>query len=366
MTRIRKHTRRNGGKQHLAADATQRSPNHIKTLLKMYRVEYKALREERKQYVRTRNKGWLPYNRLCRSFSKEVDTKKKLSNLKRVMDFLVQHRDQLRDPDDSRQIYQHMLSIHDMDCLSFDTLEERIAFQKRCHQVFRRLFGMPFPVMQSIQHLKQRQRLTKSVYVPRSTPKTNRVFAIINLLRREPKVALRSCVRQDDGTVTIEFTHTSTAPNSEELVAETDLKLHVIPPKLTPAPANGPERHSDRHPREQVLASVDVFSIPPEHSGKRKCTQLFANVLKLLQRLDTDVVFLYVGSSTPMKACKCYIRAAATVGLHLVDPSASVMCKNLYRLVFTKQNMQAKYAGLWRTLQDMSADGVSYLLRNYE
>jgi len=368
VSSLRKHTRRNGGKRDLVTGTNQRSPNHIKTLLKLYRGEYRPLCEEHRQYLRSRKKQWLPYERLLDRFSKQSDTKGKLAILKQAIDHLIQHRELLHDPQVSRRIYQHILYIHDTPELAFDTLEERIAFQKRCHQVFRTLFRRPFPLMQSIWDLKQRQCAEKSVYVPRSTPRTSIVFTIINTLRREPTVALSSCIRQDDGTTTIEFTHTSTIPNSEEIVAKTHMKVHVLPPRSTPRPKRSCNRrlHPQECMREQVLSYVDLFYISTEHRGRRKCTQQFANVLRLLQRLDTDVVFLYVGSSTPMKACKCYIHAAATVGLHLVDRHASEKCENLYRLVFTKHNLQAKYAGLWRPLQNMSADGVSYLLRNYE
>ena len=348
-------------------DTSQRSPNHIETLLKLYRGKYRPVYEEHRQYVRSLKRRLLPYERIRHNFSKQVDTKGMLSNLKQAMDYITQNKDLLRDPHVSHQIYQHILSIHNMPDLKFDTLEERIAFQKRCHQVFRTLFHIPFPMMQSIRDLKEIQHTEKAVYVPRSTPRTSIVFPIITLLRKDPNVVLSRCIRQDDGTTTIEFTHTSTAPNSEEPVAETQMKVHVLPPRCVPVRADeNRKKRSNHRVREQVLSYVDLFYINTEHRGKRKCTQLFANVLKLLQRLHTDVVFLYVGSSTPMKACKCYIHAAETVGLHLVDPHASEKCENMYRLVFTKQNLQAKYARLWQTLQGMDADGISYLLRNYE
>ena len=114
-----------------------------------------------------------------------------------------------------------------------------------------------------------------------------------------------------------------------------------------------------------LTAYISYFTMLTESRGQRKCTEAFAALLNHLKSLHIDVITLYIGSSTPEKACACYIHGAQKSGYFLVDNDAENKCKDGYRFVFTKENLQSKYSDIWSKLEDLKKDHVSYILENY-
>ena len=86
-----------------------------------------------------------------------------------------------------------------------------------------------------------------------------------------------------------------------------------------------------------IIARINFFRVEKAFRGKGECSLLFGLLIKYLADNGVNVISLVVESSTPEKACKCYIKAAAENNFYSVDPTIGDKCRNRFELIFTKK-----------------------------
>ena len=95
-----------------------------------------------------------------------------------------------------------------------------------------------------------------------------------------------------------------------------------------------------------VQAYVSYFMMKNGAKGKGLCSTAFAELLKTLKtQFNATIVTLFVGSATPEKACKCYIKGGKAAGFYVIDEANMIKsCENGSNFMFvTSKEVKNKY-----------------------
>ena len=198
-----------------------------------------------------------------------------------------------------------IIECHSSQAMKCKTGEEREAFQMYCHSLYKGVFGCEFPTEKTNTNTDSgddSQALLDLFY------KLNQ-----NAKNVDPSGIHTKC------TSSLECTFTMNDPKTKQPLFKTNVTIKSM--------------YDEAAKTTVFTAYISYFTILKESRGQRKCAKAFEALLNRLKSLDVKVITLYIGSSTPLKACSCYIHGALQSGYFPLEKDIEGKCKDSYKFV---------------------------------